>query len=161
MHRRPALLITGFAVLTVLSGSAAAGGRGVIAVPGSAAAAGRSVVAVPRSTAGSGPAVISRHPAGRHSFKAAGFRGPIVFPYVRDPVPVVVPVPVPVPVPVAAPPTAEAAPPPPPEEPSRRPAVINPGSKIIDISPPAPGAKTVPITVHRGSSTVVETVPVR
>jgi hypothetical protein len=147
MHRRPALLIAGFAVMIVLPGSATGGGRGVMAAPGSAA--------------GSGPAVMSRHPAVRRSFKAVGFGSPIFVPYVVDPVLVVVRVPVPVPVPVAAPPTAEAAPPPPPEEPSRRPAAINPGSKIIDISPPAPGAKTVTITVHRGSSTVVETVPVR
>ena len=148
MRRRSALLITGFAVMILLPGSGAGGGRGVIAVPGSAA--------------GNGPAVMSRHPAVRHSFKAVGFGGPIFSPYVGNPVLVVVSVPVPVPAPVAALPTAEAAPPPPPpEEPTRRPAAINPGSKIIDISPPAPGAKTVTITVHRGSSTVVETVPVR
>jgi len=150
MHRRPALLIAGFAALIVLPGSAAAGGRGVI---------------VSGSMGSGGPVVISRHPAERHSFRATSPGGPFFSPYVGDSLPVAVPVPVPVPVPVVAPipPAAEAAPPPPPppEEPSRRAAVVNPGPKIIDISPPAPGAKTVTITVHRGSSTTVETVPVR
>ena len=146
MRLRPALLITGFAVLIVLPGSAAGGGRGVIAVPGSV---------------GGPPVVISRHSSQRHPFKAAGLGRPFFSPSVGNPV-VVVPVPVAVPVPVTveAPSSAEAAWPPP-EEPSRRPAVVNPGPKIIDISPPAPGAKTVTITVHQGSSTLVETVPVR
>jgi hypothetical protein len=145
MRLRPALLITGFAVLIVLPGSAAGGGRGAMAVPGSVG----------------GQVVISRHPAQRHSFKPARLGGAFLSPYVRDTVVIPVPVAVPVPVTAAAPSTAEAAAPPPPEEPSHRPAVVNPGPKIIDISPPAPGAKTVTITVHQGSSTVVETVPVR
>ena len=144
MHLRSALLITGFAVLIVLPGSAAGGGRGAIVVPGSAG----------------GSVVISRHPLERHPFKAPRLGGSFLSPYAGDPVVVPVPVAVPVPVTVATPSTAEAAPPPP-EEPRRQPAVVNPGPKIIDISPGAPGAKTVTITVHQGSSTVVETVPVR
>jgi len=136
MSRRYALLVTALALLISLPGSAAAGG----------------------------PVVIGRGPMHHHPFNVGT---PFFFPsgVVAEPVPVAVPVLVAVPVPVVIPalPPAEAAPPPPPppDEPTRRPIVANPGPKIIDISPPAPGAKTVTVTVHQGSSTVVETVPVR
>ncbi len=115
------------------------------------------LISLPGSAAG-GPVVIGRRPMHHHPFNVGT---PFFFPsgVVAEPVPVAVPVPVVIP----ALPPAEAAPPPPspPDEPTRRPIVANPGPKIIDISPPAPGAKTVTVTVHQGSSTVVETVPVR
>jgi hypothetical protein len=81
-----------------------------------------------------------------------------------DPGALVVPVPFAVPVPVVAlppAPTADAAPPLPPEELKSRPIVVNPGPKIIDVTPSAPGAKTATIVVQRGSTTVVETVPIQ
>jgi hypothetical protein len=140
MRRLGALLVIALGTLIFFSGSATAG-RSVVIGPG---APHRSVLRV--------------RPPRPDTFVPA----PLVF---ADPGAVVVPVPFAVPVPVvavpAAPPTPDAAPPTSPEEPQSRPAVVNPGPKIIDVAPPAPGAKTTTVVVQRGSTTVVETVPLQ
>ena len=151
VRRGNAVLVTVLALLIALPGAAAGGGPR----------------AGTRIEHAAGPVVVDKRPLHRSPFHT-GAPVPFLFPpvVVGGTVPVAVPVPfaVPVPVVVAPPPVVETAPPPPPaptyETPSR-PTVANPGPKIIEISPPARGAKTVTITVHRGSSTVVETVPVQ
>ena len=103
------------------------------------------------------------HPA----FRAGRPFRTAVFPQSFEPAgPGVVVIPVPITVPssptVPPPPSAEVAPPAPsvPETIASRPAVPRPGSKVIEVSPLPPGTRTVPIIVQRGSSTVVERVPV-
>jgi hypothetical protein len=139
MRRLGALLVIALAMLIWLPGSATAGGPVVIG---------------PRAPH---RPVLRVRPPRRDTFVPA----PLVF---ADPGALVVPVPFAVPVPVVAVPALpppDAAPPVSPEEPQSRPAVVNPGPKIIDVAPPAPGARTTTIVVQRGSTTVVETVPLQ
>jgi hypothetical protein len=151
MRRLGALLVIALATLIFLSGSATAG-RSVVIGSGSATA-GRSAVIDLRAPHRS---VLRVRPPRPDTFVPA----PLVF---ADPGAVVVPVPFAVPVPVVAvpPPPPDAAPPASPEEPQSRPVVVNPGPKIIDVAPPAPGARTTTVVVQRGSTTVVETVPLQ
>src|SRR5262245_29317577 len=124
------------------------------------------LTALPGAAAGGGPLVVARRPLDHSRFQTRAttpfFVPPVV---VGDTGPVVVQVPVAVPVPVVVPPAPATVQTPPPPAPTyempTRPTVVNPGPKIIEISRPAPGAKTVTVTVHQGSSTVVETVPVQ
>jgi hypothetical protein len=152
MRRLGALLVIALATVFFFSASATAG-RSASATAGRSA--GRSVVIDLRAP--HRPMVRVRPPRPRpDTFVPAPF-------VLADPGAVVVPVPFAVPVPVVAvpPPPPDAAPPASPEEPQSRPVVVNPGPKIIDVAPPAPGARTTTVVVQRGSTTVVETVPLQ
>jgi hypothetical protein len=120
---------------------------------------------LPASATAGGPMGIGPQMTHAPGFQAGTpRRGVWPVPLVRaDPYVVIVPVPVATPVPeVAAPPPPPAAPPPPPpERVTRRPVVVNPGPKILEVAPPSPGARTVDIVVVRGSTVSVEKVPVK
>jgi hypothetical protein len=160
-RRLGALLAIALTVPIWLPGSATAGGRAVmgprilhgpVLLAGSATAGGRAVM---------GPRIVHR-PLFRARVPRGGNFAPTPFVF-TDPDVVVVPEPVAVPVPVDAvplPPGAEMVPPPPPDDPGRA-IVVNPGPKVIDVVRPAPGAKTTTVVVQRGSTTVVETVPLQ
>ena len=139
-----------------------------LVVPGSAGAA--PPAGAPPRVSMSGPAprggADGRH-ANHPAFRAGRPLRTAVFPESFEPARpgvVVIPAPVTVPsTPTAPPPPSAAVAPPAPSEPETirsRPAVPHPGSKVIEVSPLPPGTRTVPIIVQRGSSTVVERVPV-
>jgi hypothetical protein len=150
MRRLAVLLVSGLSVLSWFPASATAGGP--MGMRPRMADSPKFLGSVPRG--GTWPAP----PVRTSPYGVWGV------PLVRaDPYVVIVPVPVATPVQViAAPPAPHAAPPPPPPEPvARRPVVVNPGPKIIEIVPPPPDVRTVDIVVVRGSTTSVEKVPVQ